>query len=276
MAVIDFHVHLSPREKLLPEPLKFLDGFWSGRGDWNELLTAEKIDAYLEAEGVDLAVGLPEISPLVTGTITNEYIWENFRESERIILFANLNPSLTTELASEVRRLAGMGFKGIKLYPTYQHFYPNDKSLYPMYEVCEELGWPVMAHTGSSVFPGAKIKYGDPLLLDDVAVDFPGLNMLAVHGGRGFWYDRAAFLAQLHDNYYVEISGLPPLNLLKYFPDLERFGHKVVFGSDWPGNPGIRKNMDAVRNLPLSVETKEAILGGTAATILGLGNRAGD
>ncbi|RMG93858.1 MAG: amidohydrolase, partial [Candidatus Dadabacteria bacterium] len=135
---------------------------------------------------------------------------------------------------------------------------------------CQELGWPVMVHTGSSVFRGAKLKYGDPLHLDEVAVDFPELTLLMVHGGRGFWYDRAEFLAGLHPNLYLEISGLPPRKLLSYFPGLERIHRKVVFGSDWPGNPGIRANVEAIRQLPLSEAAKEAILGGNAARILGL------
>ena len=173
-------------------------------------------------------------------------------------------------LDAEIRRLAGLGFRGVKLYPTYQHFYANEARLYPLYAACQELGLPVMVHTGSSIFPGARIKFGDPVHLDDVAVDFPELNLLLVHGGRGFWYDRAEFLAQLHPNVYLEVSGLPPKNLASYFPNLERIHRKVVFGSDWPGNPGIRRNVEAVRALPLSAEAREAIVGGNAARILGL------
>jgi uncharacterized protein len=268
--IIDFHVHLAAREHLYPVPAAFCDGFWPARGDWDALLTAEGFDAYLEAEGVACAVGLPEVSPLVTGVTSNEYVWERFRESKRLVLFANLNPWFTRGLDREVERLAGMGFRGVKLYPTYQHFYPNEARLYPLYASCQKLGLPVMVHTGSSIFPGAKIKYGDPLHLDDVAADFPELTLLMVHGGRGFWYDRAEFLVGLHPNLHLEVSGLPPRNLLTYFPNLERLHRKVVFGSDWPGNPGIRRNAEAIDALPLSAEAREAILGGNAARILGL------
>ena len=268
--IIDFHVHLAAREHLVPASRAFCDSFWRERGDWDALLTPDGIDSYLESEGVDYAVGLAEMSPLTTGVTTNEYVWERFRSSKRLLLFANPNPSATRRLDAEVRRLAALGFRGVKLYPTYQHFYPNDARLYPLYGACQELRLPVMVHTGSSIFPGAKIKYGDPVHLDDVAVDFPDLNVLLVHGGRGFWYDRAEFLAQLHPNVFLEVSGLPPKNLLNYFPNLERLHRKVVFGSDWPGNPGIRRNIEAVRALPLSTNAKEAILGGNAARLLGL------
>ncbi|GAB4253711.1 amidohydrolase family protein [Deferrisoma sp.] len=268
--VIDFHVHLAAREHLEPPARAFCDSFWCERGDWDALLAPERFDRYLAAEGVDYAVGLPEVSPGVTGVTTNEYVLERFGGCRRLILFANVNPWVTRRLDREVRRLADLGFRGLKLYPTYQHFYPNARELYPLYGACQELGWPVMVHTGSSVFRGAKLKYGDPLHLDEVAVDFPELTLLMVHGGRGFWYDRAEFLAGLHPNLYLEISGLPPQKLLSYFPGLERIHRKVVFGSDWPGNPGIRANVEAIRQLPLSEAAKEAILGGNAARILGL------
>ena len=69
------------------------------------------------------------------------------------------------------------------------------------------------------MFPGARLKYGDPLYLDDVAVDFPELAICLSHGGRPFWYDRAFALARLHRNVYIDAAGLPPRKLLDYFPD---------------------------------------------------------
>ena len=68
----------------------------------------------------------------------------------------------------------------------------------------------------------------------------------------------------------LEVSGLPPQNLLKYLPQLQRYGHKVIFGSDWPGVPGIRANMEAIRKIGLRDEITNGILGGTAAKLLGL------
>jgi hypothetical protein len=123
-------------------------------------------------------------------------------------------------------------------------------------------------HTGSSIFRGSKIKYADPIHLDDVATDFPELPILMAHSGRGLWYDRAFFLSKLHPNLYLEISGLPPKNLLKYFPDLDKNIDKVVYGSDWPGIQTISQNIEAIKQLPLSEESKEKILYRNAAHIL--------
>jgi predicted TIM-barrel fold metal-dependent hydrolase len=162
-----------------------------------------------------------------------------------------------------------MGFRGLKLYPTYQGFYANDSIIYPLYAKAEELGIPVMIHTGSSIFTGARLKYGDPLWIDDVAVDFPELPLIQVHSGRGFWYRRAFFLARLHRNVYMGIAGLPPLRLLDYFPELEKNSDKIVFGTDWPGLRSIKSNIEAIRSLPITEETKAKILGDNAARLLG-------
>ncbi|MCK6539816.1 MAG: amidohydrolase family protein, partial [Anaerolineales bacterium] len=115
---------------------------------------------------------------------------------------------------------------------------------------------------------GARIKYGDPLLLDDVAIDFPNLNILMCHSGRPFWYEQAFWMARRHENVYMEVSGLPAKHLLDYFPRLEELAHKVIYGSDWPGNPDLKRNIEAIRALPISDEAKQKILHDNAARIL--------
>ncbi|OQY18996.1 MAG: amidohydrolase [Chloroflexi bacterium] len=276
--IIDFHVHAGFYHELHPWVLDWVRGELKGIEDpeafFNSILTPEGMVRYLRANGVDYAVALAELSPITTGTMPNEGVIELCRDVDCLIPFCNVNPFLVADLAGELERyVTEMGFRGLKLYPTYQHFYPNDSRLYPLYAKAEELGIPVMLHTGSSIFRGARIKYGDPLYLDDVAVDFPTLTLLLVHSGRGFWYDRAYFLTKLHANVYMEISGLPPQKLLTYFPELERVADKVIFGSDWPGMPFIGRNIELIRGLPLREETKVKILGGNAARILGIEDR---
>ena len=269
---IDFHMHAGLYHDLHPWVLEWIKTQLQDPEEYVQaVLTPEGIVSYLDQNGVDYAVALAELSPVTTGMMSNEGVIELCQGIDRLIPFCNVNPFLVADLAGELERyVTEMGFRGLKLYPTYQHFYANDSRLYPLYAKAQELGIPVMLHTGSSIFKGARLKYGDPLYIDDVAVDFADLTLLMVHSGRGFWYDRAYFLAKLHVNVYMEISGLPPQKLLDYFPELERVADKVIFGSDWPGMPHIKRNIDMIRNLPLREETKEKILGGNAARILGI------
>ncbi|MCK4495786.1 MAG: amidohydrolase, partial [Candidatus Aminicenantes bacterium] len=139
-----------------------------------------------------------------------------------------------------------------------------------IYPIARDHNLPVLIHTGSSVFKGSKIKYSDPIHLDDIASDVPDLPLLMAHSGRGLWYDKAFLLSRIHPNLYLEISGLPPKNLLNYFPDLEKNIDKIVYGSDWPGIKTISSNIEAIKKLPLSEDSIKKILYGNAARILGL------
>ncbi len=279
MMIVDFHVHIGRSEMWKPwvfelavnnlneadralGPQKMLDTIAASK---------ETLEKHLDECGVNYAVVLAEESPITTGITPNDYVADFCRGSQRLIPFCSVNHYLHDRPAQELERLVTQeGFRGIKLYPTYEHFYTNDRELYPMYAVAQSLGIPVMVHTGSSVFRGAKLKYGDPLPLDEVAVDFPDLKIVMAHSGRGFWYDRAFFLARLRENVYMEIAGLPPQRLLEYFPEFERNADKIIFGSDWPGMPYIARNIELIRSLPLKDSTKEKILGGNAARILSL------
>ena len=280
--IIDFHIHLSRPEHEHPWVMDWMQSNYLG--DLNALveqvLTPQGIRQYLQANDIDWAVGLAEVTPITTGVADNEYVGKFCAEANRIadpasgprgrvLPFASINPFIVNDLAAELERLVKeFGFRGIKAYPTYQHHYANDPRMYPLYAKAQELGLPLMVHTGSSVFKGARIKYGDPLLLDDVAIDFPELNILMAHSGRPFWYEQAFWMARRHANVYMEVSGLPAINLLEYFPRLEELADKIVYGSDWPGNPDLRRNPNAIRALPISEKAKQAILYGNAARIL--------
>lgn len=219
--IIDFHLHVARYADMLPWTRE-----WLGRAYppeefeayLNATLTPEGLRGLLRENGLDYAVLLAELNPLSSGVVTNESVAALCQGEPRLIPFASLNPFLTTDLVAELDRLVGeLGFRGIKLYPSYQHFYPNDSRLYPLYARAQALGLPVMFHTGSSVFRGTRLKYADPLLLDDVAADFPELKIVMAHSGRGAWYSQAFLLARLHPNVYMEVSGLPPHKLLDYF-----------------------------------------------------------
>jgi predicted TIM-barrel fold metal-dependent hydrolase len=135
--------------------------------------------------------------------------------------------------------------------------------------VAEQAGVPVTIHTGTSVFPGARSRFGDPMDVDDVAVDFPNLTILLAHGGRPLWMEAAFFLVRRHPHVHLEVSGIPPAKLLDYFPRLESIADKTIWGTDWP-SPGVksmRANADGLLALPLSDAAKRRILSENAARI---------
>lgn len=272
--VVDFHFHVTTADEYTDWCLGWLREH-AGQdiiAHVREVLSSpQAMLGYLDEQGVDYAVALAETNPQTTGTSPNARVAEFCKASTRLIPFANINPYVVADLGTELRHcVMDLGCRGLKLYPTYQHFYFNDSRLYPLYAEAQRLSVPIMVHTGSSSFRGARLKYGDPVYVDDVAVDFPELTIVMAHSGRGFWYDAAFFLAQLHNNVYMEITGLPPQRLPVYFPNLERNADKIIFGSDWPALTDIEGNISAIRNLDLTEESKAKILGGNAVRILGL------
>ena len=232
---------------------------------------------YMDAQGIDRAVLVNSASPEVTGypaglnKVAAEYA---SADPKRLISCGSLHPRHTKNVMADVEEIVRLGLRLIKIHPPHQLFFPNDylkgvKELEILYRAAEANGIPVMFHTGTSIFPGARSKFGDPMAIDDVAVDFPKLKIIMAHGGRPLWMDTAFFLVRRHPNVYLDISSIPPSQLLKYFPRLEEIAAKTMFGSDWPG-PGvhdIRENLDAIQALPLSAQARQQIVGGTALKI---------
>ncbi|MDX1435473.1 MAG: amidohydrolase family protein, partial [Anaerolineales bacterium] len=188
----------------------------------------------------------------------------------RLLPLAGIDPRRVANVADEMDTLlGGLRMSGIKIHPPHQLLHANAYQDEPtlgglatVYEKCIEYDVPVVVHTGTSIFPRARNKYGNPMDLDDVLTDFPELIVIIAHGGRPLWMDEAFFLLRRFENAYLDISSIPPLKLLEYFPWLERVADRAIFGSDWPG-PGVRdpgKNIEAFYSLPISEENKRLIL----------------
>jgi len=224
----------------------------------------------IKDEGVFAGILIPEYSPETAGVMPFERAAEINVFHPELVPVAFLNPNYhrnpvesQPELASLVRDdkshsavlLKGfedqlqMGARGLKIHPIHGYFFANDQVLYPVYEKCEREGLPVMFHAGTSLFKGSKMRYSDPYTFDDVINDFPDMKVILCHGGRGFWYQIAEFLVKNFKNAYIDISGLPPKNLMNYWPSMKKFAHKFLFGTDFPGVPGIRKNYEQVKDL---------------------------
>ena len=157
--------------------------------------------------------------------------------------FASVNPTRGREAVEEARRLiAAGGIRGFKLHPPLQEFHPNDPAIYPFYEVINEARLPVIFHTGHSGIGtgmpgggGVRLKYGNPMPIDDVAVDFPDMPIIMAHPSFP-WQDEAISICLHKPQVYIDLSGWSP----KYFsPTLIQYAntmlkHKMLFGSDYP------------------------------------------
>jgi predicted TIM-barrel fold metal-dependent hydrolase len=270
--ITDIHVHIQPWEQLEP---RVMAAMRRGKEDHWERLIALMNDPAMLLEIMDSSgiarVGLINYpSPDLMGfdDSTNAFAATYAAAApDRLIPFGGVHPRFTKDPAGDVDRLIDLGIRCLKIHPPHQLFPANAyteglDALGQIYARCEERGLPVMVHTGTSIFPGARSKWGNPLELDDVAIDFPDLRVVMAHGGRPFWMAQAFFVLRRHPNVYLELSGIPPGKLLEYFPRLEELAGKTLWGTDWP-SPGVRdlkENLDQFRALQLAPATQRGIL----------------
>ncbi|GGM17970.1 4-hydroxyphenyl-beta-ketoacyl-CoA hydrolase [Streptomyces fumigatiscleroticus] len=211
--------------------------------------------------------------------ISNEEIAESCAaHADVLIPFASIDPHKGRAGVREARRLAEeYGVRGFKFHPSIQAFSPNDPLAYPLYEAIEELGVPALFHTGQTGIGagvpgggGIRLKYSDPMLVDDVAVDFPHLRIILAHPSFP-WQDEALAVATHKPHVYIDLSGWSP----KYFPpQLVRYANsllkdKVLFGSDYPVITPDRWLAD-FEKLDIRPEVRPKILKENAARLLGL------
>ncbi|MGI8678618.1 MAG: amidohydrolase family protein [Jatrophihabitans sp.] len=276
-ALIDVHLHPANRAGLKPPWDVWMQGF--DAPELRALYTDDgrvdpaAFDGLLAAEGVDVAVALAEYSPLVTGTQPVEDMAALAAYNPARLKFAaNVNPHLHFPLDEELVRQLDLGAVALKVHPVHGGFAANDRALYPAYAICQDRGLPVIVHCGTSTFAGALNQFGDPILLDDVLRDFRDLDVVLAHGGRGWWYDAAAFLALSNPRVWIELSGLPPSRLPTYYArhNWARLTQRMIFGTDWPGVPGIAANARSVAALLPDDDTRRAVLAGNAAAVYGL------
>jgi uncharacterized protein len=278
MIITDCHVHIEPFHLLKPDVIAAMR---KKRKNFEEIeefaRSPKKFLAHLDAIGIDRAVLINYVAPetMGFGPEVNEWIAEYVKaDPKRLLACGSVHPRHTKNVMADMEQIVRLGIRLIKIHPPHQLLYPNAytegvKELEIIYRAAEANGIPVMIHTGTSIFPGARNKFGDPIYCDDVAVDFPNLKILLAHGGRPLWMETAFFLIRRHRNVYLDISGIPPMKLLEYFPRLEEIAGKTLFGTDFPGPgvPWIAENLKAFRELPLSDGTKEQILSRTALEV---------
>jgi uncharacterized protein len=197
-----------------------------------------------------------------------------------LIPFGSVDPRTGDEAVRRARRLVSEhGVRGFKFHPSLQGFSPDDPSYYPLYAVIEEAGLPAVFHTGQTGIGaglpggrGIKLRLSNPMLLDDVAADFPGMKVILAHPSVP-WQDEAISVATHKSNVYIDLSGWSP----KYFPpQLVRAASsylqdKVLFGTDYPLLTPERWLSD-FELLDIKPEVRPKILKHNAVRLLGLGD----
>lgn len=201
--------------------------------------------------------------------------------SDVLIPFGSVDPHNVAEAVARIGILArDYGVRGMKFHPSLQDFEPNDRTYYPIYEACAEHGLVALFHTGQTGIGaglpggrGIKLRYSDPMLLDDIAADFPTLTMIFAHPSVP-WVDSSISIATHKANVYIDLSGWSP----KYFPpQLVRninslLKHKALFGSDFPVLTPDRWIADFAE-LGIKDDVVPLIMKENAIRVLGLGER---
>lgn len=247
LVAIDVHTHAEVSAKGRASISDELAGASASyfKVEGNRKPTVPEIAAYYRERKM-AAVIFPVDGEAATGIapVPNEEVAEACAENADVLIpFASIDPWKGKGGARDARRLvADYGVRGFKFHPNYQAFFPNDRAVYVLYEAIQELGVPAVFHTGQTGIGagvrgggGIRLKYSNPMHVDDVAADFPDMKIILAHPSFP-WQDEALAVATHKPSVYIDLSGWSP----KYFPpQLVRYANsllkdRVLFGSDFP------------------------------------------
>lgn len=229
--LIDCHVHLNNYHEATRRPTE---------GNVRELFRQ------MDAAGVDHAVVISSYK-VDHDRPSAEELMEVLAMDSRTTLVEGLRwrGDVRTDLFGLEERIRDGLVKGIKLYPGYDLYPINDPSLETVFRVAAKHDVPVMIHTGDTYSKTAKVRMAHPLLVDDIAVDYPDVKFVMCHLGNPWFMDAAEVLYK-NDNVYADISGL---TLGEFTYDFERYvamrlkemisymgdpEKQLMYGSDWP------------------------------------------
>ncbi|TKT76737.1 amidohydrolase family protein [Aquamicrobium sp. LC103] len=250
LVAIDFHTHAEepccgPRDDGYDEFQAGMARYFRNPAGGDHLPTVQQTADYYRQRKIG-AVIFPVDAERETGfrRYDNEEVARIAAENSDVLIpFASIDPAKGRVGAREARRLVReFGVRGFKFHPTMQAFYPNDRFAYPLYEAIAEEGAIALFHTGQTGVGagmkggmGMRLKYSNPIHLDDVAADFPDMPIVAAHPSFP-WQEEALSVATHKPNVYIDLSGWSP----KYFPPIlvqyvnTILRKKMLFGSDWP------------------------------------------
>jgi uncharacterized protein len=283
LTAIDVHVHIhDARARALQGPeaqRRFEEKARYFKREAKHLSVDEQADQYRDRSM--MAVLMNSTDESITGLkpVPNDFVAETVQRHPDVFMGMGAIDPWQGELARrEIRRIKELGLHGIgELNPARQHFYPNDRRFYPLWEEAQAQSLPILFHSGyaaaGSGTPGGggvKLKYCQPLLLDDVAADFPDLTIICAHPSWP-WTAESLAIARHKPNFYIDLSGWAP----KYFPEElvtqvnSVIPHKALFGSDAPSLP-LDRWLTEFELLPLKPEVRSKILLENAKKVFGL------
>lgn len=283
IVAIDTHVHVeSDGRGCFAVDQELLDASAAYfKADAERTPTVEHLAAYYrERKMAAVVFTVDATTALGHPALSSEEIAARCRDHDDVLIpFGSVDPLAGAAAVEQARSLVlDHGVRGLKFHPTVQAFAPNDPAFEPLWEAIEPLGVPTVFHTGQTGIGaglpggrGMKLRYSQPMLLDDVAADFPGMTVILAHPSVP-WQDEAISMATHKSNVYIDLSGWSP----KYFPpQLVRAAnsllkHKVMFGSDYPVLTPDRWIAD-FRQLDIKPEVEPLIMKENAARVLGLG-----
>ena len=279
MKILDFRVRLMVREWLdawlpphgpIPPFERYIEVF--GLEDrLNEMSIEEQITEMREA-GIGRAVISGDDLETNWGHKTpNDFIASVVQQYPDVFIgFAGVDPHKGMDAVRELEwAVKELGLKGLNVAPFLYRLRASHKKFYPLYAKCVELGVPVALPTSMHFDPGSVMDFGHPKYLDEVAVDFPELKIVAIHAGWP-WIREMIAVAWRHPNVYLEFSGVAPRYL---DPELVRYlntpilADKGLFGTNYPLYP-FKRGVEEFKQLPLKEEVLEKVFYKNAARLL--------
>jgi uncharacterized protein len=281
LVAIDVHVHAERNAGEPPDPVstELLEAAARYFGGSPPQPTAQEVaDYYRERRILAVIFNVDDEAGMGRRRLGNQQVLEVARENpDALIPFASVDPHKGKLGVREAQRLIEAGVRGFKFHPNIQAFWPNDRDFYPLYEVIAEAGLIALFHSGTTGIGagmpgggGVRLKYSNPICVDDVAADFPELDIILAHPSFP-WQEEALAIAVHKPNVYIDLSGWSP----KYFPEIliqytnTRLKDKMLFGSDYPLITPDRWLAD-FEKLPIRDEVRPLVLKHNAARLLKL------
>ncbi len=287
LVAIDVHVHAErndgqPQDPVTTEVLAAAATYFGGSPA--QPSAAEVAAYYRERKILAVIFNVDDEAGMGRRRLGNREVLAVARENPDVLIpFASVDPHKGKLAVREARELIDAGVRGFKFHPNTQAFWPNDRDHYPLYAVIAEAGLIALFHSGTTGIGagmpgggGVRLKYSNPMCVDDVAADFPELQIILAHPSFP-WQDEALAIAVHKPNVYIDLSGWSP----KYFPENliqytnTRLKHKMLFGSDYPLITPDRWLSD-FEQLPIKDDVRPLVLKGNAARLLGLEHSGGE